>query len=213
MSKKKVAPAIEERAPWGPGASNFVGPSQPSIERTNLPAPRPVGRPSTYSLELAMEICARLGDDEKLCDICKLSHMPHAATVYRWIADNEDFARSYHCALMAKFDKKSEELVAIADDGSQDEEIIDGADGMPTVRASKEALGRSKLRIETRQWIMAKELPRKYGEMQPITVTVAPGAEQSAPVEQVLEGDFTVIEDDPIIKAIEDYRKQEAAER
>lgn len=139
-------------------ASNWSlpGNEQPSVKR-------PVGRPTLYSIELAGEICARLGNDEKLHDICKDEHMPHPATVYVWLARHAEFREIYEAALLAKFDKRAEELIAIADDASGDFETVTDADGIPTVRENKESLGRTDRRLATRMWVMAKELPRKYG--------------------------------------------------
>jgi hypothetical protein len=66
--------------------------------------------------------------------------------IYRWLAKHSKFRVAYQCALLAKFDMMSEELINIADGKIDDEN-------------DQERM------IRTGKWIMAKELPRKYGEM------------------------------------------------
>jgi hypothetical protein len=138
----------------------------------SLPVTRSrLGRPTTYSIEIAAEICALLGDNMKLHDICRETRFPSAATVYRWLIEYPDFRKAYDCALQAKFDARSEEIIAIADDASRDFIQEPDAEGILTVRPNKELLERTKLRIETRKWQMQKELPHKYADTQPITIS------------------------------------------
>lgn len=132
------------------------------------------GRPSKYDAAIAEEICDRIADGEKLHEICADPHMPSSRTVYRWREDDKEFDREYHCALLARFDRKCHDLEDIAADGSKDYELTDG--DVPTLRVNPEVLGRTQLRINLAWKIMAKELPRKYGE----PAKVAAPAEQPA---------------------------------
>jgi hypothetical protein len=52
------------------------------------------GRPSYYSAEIAETICGRLVDGESLRAICADPAMPARATVFRWLARNQEFRRS-----------------------------------------------------------------------------------------------------------------------
>jgi hypothetical protein len=56
------------------------------------------GRPSYYSAEIAETICGRLVDGESLRAICADPAMPARATVFRWLARNQEFRRSYALA-------------------------------------------------------------------------------------------------------------------
>jgi len=55
-----------------------------------------MGRPSSYSDEIAKEICDRLIEGESLRQICLDAHMPHRSTVTNW--QDSDDAFSAKCA-------------------------------------------------------------------------------------------------------------------
>lgn len=118
------------------------------------------GRPSDYSEELAEEICLRLSYGEGLVKICKDEGMPHRSTVLRWIAKNKDFCDRYALAREAQADYLLEELLDIADDTSAD--TYEDKNGV--IRTDHENVNRSRLKVDTRKWIIAKLAPKKYGD-------------------------------------------------
>src|SRR5436853_6196862 len=75
----------------------------------------PQGRPSDYTLETALEICARLADGQSLRAICRDEAMPDARTVFRWLEANESFRQQYARAREAQADALADEIVDIAD--------------------------------------------------------------------------------------------------
>ena len=50
------------------------------------------GRPSTYSEELASDICAHLMNGLSMMDIERLDGMPTRYTIYNWMAKDADFS-------------------------------------------------------------------------------------------------------------------------
>lgn len=59
----------------------------------------------------------------------------------------------------------ADELLDIADDGSNDwMEREGGADGQAGYAVNGEVLARSRLRVDTRKWIVCKMLPKVYGD-------------------------------------------------
>ena len=59
----------------------------------------------------------------------------------------------------------AEELIDIADDGRNDwEERENQKTGASYIALNEEAISRSKVRIETRKWLMGKMKPKKYGD-------------------------------------------------
>lgn len=54
-----------------------------------------MGRPSSFSQQIADEICFRLAQDESLASICADEGMPGLTTVYRWRDDNDAFRADY----------------------------------------------------------------------------------------------------------------------
>jgi hypothetical protein len=93
--------------------------------------------------------------------------MPARSTIYRWLDEHADFALLYSYAMKAKIEGFVEETVEIADDSKGDYKIEMMGEGSNVAVAvlDKEAIARSKLRIETRQWLAKVMLPRKYGDL------------------------------------------------
>jgi hypothetical protein len=60
-------------------------------------------------------------------------------------------------------ERMAEEILDIADDGSNDW-IEREQDGRTVIVADHEHIQRSKLRVDARKWLMAKMLPKKYGD-------------------------------------------------
>ena len=122
------------------------------------------GRPSDYSAEIAETICERLVNGESLRAICADPAMPARATVFRWLARNQEFRRSYAFARQCHAeDFAFESLAMIADDSSRDYVKTTGADGKVTRVFDKENFARQRLRIKARKMILARMAPRNYG--------------------------------------------------
>ncbi|MGN6768489.1 MAG: terminase small subunit protein [Rhizobiaceae bacterium] len=122
------------------------------------------GRPTIFTQELADLICERLSEGESLRTICIDEGMPDKATVFRWLAKHYDFATIYARAREVQAEVLADELVEIADDGTNDWMERKNADGdIVGWQENGEALRRSQLRISTRQWIAERMLPKKYG--------------------------------------------------
>jgi hypothetical protein len=142
--------------------------------KTAAPAEaRPPGRPSTFTQEIADEICARLAKGEPLAAICRDEHMPAVRTVSDWKAASEAFAADIACAREEGYDKIAADCLDIADETSDD--TIYGESG---ARANTEWISRSKLRIETRLKLLAKWDPKRYGDK----VDVNHGGQDGNPV-------------------------------
>jgi len=138
-------------------------------------------RPQKYEEEVAYVIIEQIGDGKSLHEACAPPGMPHPVTFYRWLGENEEFARAYHYALLARFDKAAHELVAIVDDASQDYIVESDAEGVPKRKLFAEALERTRDRIKLRQWIMQKELPRKYADSPPTVAAASPKQLENQP--------------------------------
>src|SRR4051794_12935835 len=79
-----------------------------------------MGRDSTYTPELAAEICVRIADGESLRAICNDLHMPGKATVLRWLHDDEEFRDQYARARESQAEGFADDLIEISDNGSND---------------------------------------------------------------------------------------------
>ena len=131
-----------------------------------------MGRPTIYSRELADTICQRLSDGESLRTICKTEEMPVLSTVMKWLSeeDKQYFSEQYAKAREMWADNVFDELFEIADDGTNDYIEANDPDN-PGYRANGELVARSRLRVDTRKWALARMSPKKYGDRQAVDHT------------------------------------------
>ena len=113
--------------------------------------------------ETGDRVCERIELGESLNSICKDPDMPSMVTVHRWIDADDGFRSKYARATSIRADRMAEEILEIADDASNDwlEKNGEGAVGWAL---NGEHVQRSRLRIESRKWLMAKMHPKKYSE-------------------------------------------------
>ena len=118
------------------------------------------GRPTKYTPALGDEICIRLVNGESLRDICRDDHMPDESSVRYWAIDQyHPFSPQYTLARQTQAIAIAEEILSIADDTSND--FVETQDGRVL---NSENIARSRLRVDTRKWILAKMLPKIYGD-------------------------------------------------
>ncbi len=128
----------------------------------------PAGRPSKYTQSLATELCKKLARGESLRTACKDKKMPDAATVFAWMHKHPEFLKQYEEAKHEAADALAEEILDIADDATNDWMEVETSKGTKMV-LNTEHVQRSRLRIDTRKWIMAKMKPKRYGEKVDVT--------------------------------------------
>jgi len=83
-------------------------------------------------------------------------------TFYEWIED-EDKRKRYARACTERAEKIFEEILDIADDSTNDYMTIKKGDEEYQV-VNPESAQRSRLRIDSRKWMLGKMQPEKYGE-------------------------------------------------
>lgn len=145
-------------------------------------ARKPTGRPSAFTNKLADAICNRLADGESLRTICTADDMPDRATVFRWLADERyaAFRDQYARAREAQADAVFDDILDIADDGTNDWMERKNADGENIGwMENGEALRRSQLRVEARKWVAGKLRPKKYGDKIEVDGTMTHGVDSS----------------------------------
>lgn len=125
----------------------------------------PVGRPSTYTKELADKICGELAQGLSLRTVCRPDEMPAVSTIFCWMRMFPEFSEQYAKAKEEAADALVEEILDIADDGTNDwMEIHDKDGGSIGYRVNGEHINRSRLRVDSRKWIASKLKAKKYGE-------------------------------------------------
>lgn len=148
---------------------------QNTTEKENV-----MGRPTIYTPELRKELCRRLASGRTLRSVCRDEDMPCREKVEDWLIDcdneekkdkpwvSDDFVRHYARARDIQAENVHDEIVEIADDATNDfMEIVkkqkDGSE-KKTIILDKEAVMRSKLRVDARLSWLANTSPRKYGK-------------------------------------------------
>ncbi len=117
-----------------------------------------------YSQELADRMCEQLAEGHSLRTVCKQEGMPSKAAVFRWLRIYPEFLANYTRAKQESADALVEEILDIADDGTNDWMEVHGKDGKTGYAFNSEHFQRSRLRVDTRKWIAAKQKPKKYGD-------------------------------------------------
>lgn len=129
--------------------------------------PVPVGRPNGYTPELALKIADAIADGKKLRDIVGHDGIPSKSTIMRWARNEPEFREIYYLALRWRTECHIEDIMAIAEDASQDYATeAAGTESDPGAIAvyQPQAVMRSKLRVDTLKWVMAKLLPKTFGK-------------------------------------------------
>lgn len=112
-----------------------------------------------YGDDVRAEILRRLACGETLSAICRRPGMPDRDTVYQWQEKDEEFSRQFARARMIGFDAIADETKEISDmppaytaDGKIDQGDVQNR----------------KLQIWTRQQLLAKWDPKRYGDRQQV---------------------------------------------
>ncbi len=131
------------------------------------PESKKMGRPTLYSEELANLICERVSTSTLgLARLCELHQdLPCKDTINTWRYKYPEFSAQYARAKLFQADLLAEEMLDIADDGSNDWMETFGDDGESIGwKINGEHVQRSRLRIDTRKFLAAKLLPKQYGD-------------------------------------------------
>jgi hypothetical protein len=127
-------------------------------------AAKPEAHPTAYSDAVADRVLDQIIEGKTLREIEAMDGMPAKSTILRWCARHEEFEKAYGLAQQVKVEGWAEETIEIADDGSNDWMERRNADGANIGwQENGEALRRSALRVSTRQWLMERLKPKKYG--------------------------------------------------
>jgi hypothetical protein len=82
----------------------------------------------------------------------------------KWAREKPEFSQQYAKAREALLDHWAEEITEIADDGSNDWIKREAEEGRVEIKVDAEHINRSRLRVDTRKWLLSKLAPKKYGD-------------------------------------------------
>lgn len=123
--------------------------------------PKKNGRPSKYTDKLADEICQMIAQGQSVRSICAKKDMISMQTFFRWRRENEKFREQYARACEERSYAYAEDIIEIADNATND--YMEKLEGDGYIFNS-ENVQRSRLRIDTRKWLMSKLNPKVYGD-------------------------------------------------
>jgi len=130
------------------------------------------GRPTLYAEDVAETVLTRISNGETLRAICRDPDLPSEMTIRRWgLEDREGFSSRLARAWELRAEHIADELLEIADNGTGDTWIDEDGE----VRVNNDVIQRSKLRVDTRKWLLSKLSPKKYGESTRLEHTGADG--------------------------------------
>lgn len=125
-----------------------------------------LGRPCEFTKEIGNQICQRIANGESVRTIVKDEEMPASSSIFRWLLeeDKKDFWEQYEKARNIQAELMFEELLDIADDGTNDWVTKQSKTGTEYETVNPEVVSRSRLRVDTRKWYLSKVLPKKFGD-------------------------------------------------
>ena len=133
-----------------------------AVESTKSPkSPAPAIH---YSPELFTTICERIANGESLRQVCRSDDMPAKSTVMRWLGEKPECRDQYARARELLVEHWADEILEIADDGTTDYVTKVGRNGTEYEAVDQEHIQRSRLRVDSRKWLMSKLAPQKYGD-------------------------------------------------
>jgi hypothetical protein len=138
-----------------------------------------MARPSTFVRATFDAICTQMAEGRTLREICRAEDMPPRSTVQRWVIADEPsgIAGQYARAREFQMETWADENVEIADDGSNDWIERANKRGEVEIALNREHIDRSRLRIDTRKWLMARVARKTYGDQPPKVVDDTEAAE------------------------------------
>ena len=110
-----------------------------------------VGRPSTFDIDTAQEICARVASVETIQNLTKHQILPCQATVYKWLTQYPEFAEMLRQA-------RADYAVTLVDQYAEimDKEPAIFFDAQGNKRVDPASVQDKKLRMEGRKWLAGK---------------------------------------------------------
>lgn len=105
------------------------------------------------------EICAKISSGLSLRKVLEGGKPISQKVFFEWIDADVEKSKQYARAAEARADSIFEDILDIADDSNGDVKYTEHGEVM-----NSEFVQRSRLRVDARKWMLAKMMPKKYGE-------------------------------------------------
>lgn len=113
--------------------------------------------------ENAERICELIAEGYTLRQVAR-DIEASASKISEWAREDAVFGEQYARAMEARWDRMAEEIQEISDEGTNDwmQRELDAGEIVSV--PDHEHIQRSKLRVDTRKWLLAKMRPRQFGD-------------------------------------------------
>lgn len=121
---------------------------------------------TAYTQEMASRICLQMSEGRSLRSICREADMPVISTVMKWLREQPTFSEQYAQARDDRADAMFEDMITIADDLLEVEQVTirETEKGIQRDTKSGDGVERARLMVQTRQWALARMAPKKFGD-------------------------------------------------
>jgi hypothetical protein len=155
------------KTPKQPRATTLRTPESHPLTRTGKPR-QLAGRPSTYSDDLADEICSRIAAGESIKSITADPHMPGLLALYDWAKDPKcgHYQKMLARARSARADVLVDEMLEIVD-ATETEEVRDRDGHLQKIVYDSVAVQRARMRSDARKWMASRYNRDLYGDQAP----------------------------------------------
>lgn len=132
---------------------------------------RKTGRPADYNEEIAERLCRAIAtSSDGLRVICARNpKFPSRTTIYKWIAENPNFANRYARAKQFQAQAIFDEIITIADQTRMGTVTKIDSRGKRERRIG-DMTDRARLQVDARKWCLSKLLPKVYGDQPEVDV-------------------------------------------
>ncbi|MCT4261611.1 terminase small subunit protein [Elizabethkingia anophelis] len=113
-------------------------------------------------------ICEIADKGRSVRSILKDEGMPSMRTFFKWLDEDEEKVKQYARACEIRAEGIFDEILDIADDGTNDYMTLVKGDMEYNVE-DREVTNRSKLRVDARKFWLSKVHPKKYGDKIDVT--------------------------------------------
>lgn len=105
-------------------------------------------------------VCSEIEKGRALRNVLKNDGMPSTSTFYDWLDNDDVKSKQYARATSVRADIIFDDILSIADENTNDTYINDN--GIEVV--NNDVIQRSRLRIDSRKWVLSRLNPKKYGD-------------------------------------------------
>ncbi len=162
------------------------------MKKKSIIPPKRTGRPTKYTDALVDRICDHIRCGYSLRKAAEKEGVP-ASTVMKWVHENKTFSEQYARACEERLAALEDKLLDLVEKGHE---------VAPRAEIGGTMLQAVKLEIDTLKWMLAKLMPKKYGDRAALALE---GGEKNVEVTHKLPAEAIV----PLVAALREIWSEE----